>query len=145
MKKAIVTAGLLVPMFFAGGSMAAAYTTTVSCNNGKFWGSAEVRVDRNNVTGAYGVDVLKYKIHRSSGQSGGNKANVNLKGYYYVNSKEHKTQSHSSDNMKQDGAWHDLRLRVVGTPRPNRNATGSHVEFVFDKKGTDPKCTARVF
>lgn len=144
MKKAIVTAGLLVPMLFAGNSMAA-YTSVVSCTNGNFKGEAEVRVDRNATTGAFGVDVLKYRITRSNGQGGGSKANVNLSGYYYVDSKKHTSDSKSSDSMKQDGAWHALSLRVVGTPRPDRNATGSNVQFVFDKSGSDPKCDARVF
>lgn len=144
MKKFIVAAGLLTPLLFATNSMAASTTAITSCSNGKFFGEAEYSVYRDSATGGFGVTVSKYRITRSSGQSGGNKANVKLDGYYYINSTKNDVKHHSSDSMKQDGQWHALALNIGGTPRPSSGAKGASLEFVFDKSGTDPKCKVNI-
>jgi hypothetical protein len=84
------------------------------------------------------VYIDQYKITRKNGQSGGNKANVNMT---YANtagsgSKEIK----SPDSMKQDGQWHNY---VVSYHAPWA-ATQVRVGFVFDKSGNDPKCESSI-
>lgn len=144
MKKFIVAAGLLTPLLFATNSIAASTTAVTSCSNGKFFGEVEYSVSRDYASGGFGVTVSKYRITRSAGQSGGNKANVKLDGYFYINSTKNDVKHHSPDSMKQDGQWHALALNIGGIPRPASNSKGASVEFVFDKSGSDPKCKVNI-
>ena len=84
--------------------------------------------------GSY-FQVEKYKITRSNGQSGGNKANLNI---YMGHPSDLNFAALSPDNLKQDSQWHNLNLRV-NFPA---GATVVKFQFIFDKSGSDPSCEA---
>jgi hypothetical protein len=144
MKKFMLLAGLVTPILFSPFSVAE-ITYNVSCASGNFKGEAEITSDSNESTGGFEVKVNKYKITKSEGQSGGNKANVNLKATYGWNESVKKLEDKSSDSMQQDGKWHNLSLEVGGVRIPHWNMLRSEVEFVFDKSGSDPRCTAQIY
>lgn len=82
--------------------------------------------------GSY-FQVEKYKITRFNGQSGGNKANLNI---YMGHPSDLSFAAFSPDSLRQDGQWHNLNLRV-NFPG---NATAVKFKFIFDKSGSDPSC-----
>ena len=108
----------------------------VSCSNGNFHGEASVELFRNYLAGAYVTD---YKITKSNNQKGGNKANIN---FWVMSETGPATASMSSpDNLKQDGQRHSFTRNEMGSVSDNQDPY-MIVEFVFDKPGKDPKCSA---
>ena len=83
--------------------------------------------DRN-----FNFETVQYRITRLNGQSGGNKANINL----YLYNEPSQWRHNSPDSMWQDGQWHNY---------PNARASLRDwgwitvvVRFIFDKSGDDP-------
>jgi len=94
----------------------------VTCEAGNFRGTVV-----GEITGyrpSRHIGVLGYRIEKLNGQQGGNKANVNL----HANS-----DKKSGDDLIQDGGWHDIRLVEFAGP--------ADVEIIFDKSGSDPRCS----
>ncbi|MGB3125893.1 MAG: hypothetical protein WBB95_18945 [Pseudomonas sp.] len=104
-------------------------TFDLSCTSGNFSGDLRGYVSYNNHDSSKYVLVEEYRIARTGDQDGGNKANVNLKEPF---------AKKSSDSMKQDGQWH--RLNWAGWVSAYN--VPLEVEFIFDKSGADPRCTA---
>jgi hypothetical protein len=80
----------------------------------------------------FNFESVQYRITRLNGQSGGNKANVNL----YLCNEPSDWWHNSPDSMWQDGQWHNY---------PNARASLRDwgwitvvVRFIFDKSGDDP-------
>ncbi|WP_261137474.1 hypothetical protein [Serratia quinivorans] len=113
------------------------------CANGNFEGHVIYDViykKKNSVM--TGLEVKKYSIYTPD-HSGRSKANLKLKGIYNSNGKWTDVKHESDDDLKQDGQWHDLYLGVAGAGYDNEAFRGE-IEFVFDKSGSDPKCTIKV-
>ena len=110
---------------------------TLTCKAGNFTGVIEGTAGRHFQTGKW-VHTKRYKITRINGQSGGNKANVNLSAGKAPNF-DRGNMVYSPDRMIQDGKWHDLNLvrqnLAVGNARVE-----AFYEFIFDKSGPDPRC-----
>ncbi|MFS2199815.1 hypothetical protein ACCD00_14955 [Pseudomonas sp. Pseusp3] len=108
----------------------------VSCSTGNFTGEAKGHYF--NYGSSKSVYLKEYRITKHNGQSGGNKANVNLvvANFNGGGSKEVK----SPDRMKQDGQWNAQDLSVMHAPWSSAQI---RVEFIFDKSGSDPRCTSR--
>lgn len=108
---------------------------SASCSNGDFKGT---------VGGTYWSDSARntvvqtswYKITRSNGQGGGNKANLNTK-LQDLNSGLSYDGAKSGDNLMQDDVQHDISLENMSLSSPR--VLVQH-QFVFDKSGSDPKC-----
>lgn len=161
----VVTVGLVtVPLesepaqaAAVGPQTATSVKLTQSCTTGNFTGEADVTTtftpngDGNNWT----TTVDRYRITRLNGQSGGNKANVNLDFYLErggVGWELGKTVP-SADAMIQDGAWHNLgtsgtiqnvplELQALYNPGYAVLSGFVSVRFIFDKSGSDPSCVA---
>ncbi|WP_248806257.1 hypothetical protein [Pseudomonas sp. MWU13-2100] len=119
-------------------------TDYFSCSVGRFRGELEARVVFASAgnTAYFDVSAVRYRIVRSSGQSGGNKANVNfhldtLNKQGVVRASD---QYRSPDAMRQDGSWHLLDVnRIVRTDYQGAVT----FEFVFDRSvGGDTRCAA---
>ena len=106
----------------------------LSCSNGNF--SGEVYVNYADIGF---LSANTYKIEKSNGQQGGNKANINIKvldlysGYQYVVFK-------SPDSLLQNNTWQSLDMKG---PVPRGRPVQIQAEFIFDKSGADPKCESR--
>jgi hypothetical protein len=121
-----VTCAVGATVLGATPAQAASSTRVVSCSAGNFTGYAEVATTASN--GTISATLKQYRIQKHAGQSGGNKANVNLTvGQFTVK---------SADRMMQDGAWHWLGLNASA-----HDYVGG-VQFIFDKSGADPRCNA---
>jgi hypothetical protein len=107
----------------------------ISCTSGNFEGRARVTIEHGSLSSTARVD--QYQIFRRNGQGGGNKANVDLR---IQNSAATSPWSFSPDSMKQDGGIYPVSLFAAV---PKAGAATASVEFVFDKSGSDPRCTAR--
>lgn len=130
----------------------------ITCSNGNFKGEAVVRMHRRNVTVGslsqqrWTAEILRYKITRFNGQSGGNKANVNLRletwNWKSGNHRDH-AWAKSPDAMRQDGQWHNLSMYREGANGdttsypPEMSQAEITVQFVFDKSGSDPNCETK--
>ncbi|WP_426624437.1 hypothetical protein ACPPVW_18825 [Leifsonia sp. McL0607] len=159
----VVVAGLM--MVPAGSAPAQAATPaativklTQSCTNGDFKGEADLTTTftPSGEGGDWTTTVDSYRITRSNGQAGGNKANVNL--FFWVErggvGPEVQKSVWSADAMIQDGAWHNLGISgtIANVPiqlKPLYSSSGyavlsgvAEVKFVFDKSGSDPSCVA---
>ncbi|MFJ4225704.1 hypothetical protein [Microbacterium sp. NPDC089695] len=129
-------ASMLATPAIASDRMAPTYTSQlISCSSGNFRGEAVVKFYSHEL-----VQVSDYRIIKLNGQSGGSKANVNttiwgesLSGYYSSFSKD------SPDAMKQDGVWRPLGHSAF---RKLNSWLDVEVQFIFDKSGSDPRCTA---
>lgn len=113
---------------------------TLSCKSGNFTGVVEGVVGNHFQVGKY-VHTTRYKITRSNGQGGGNKANINLsagKAPHYVGDGG---VAKSPDSMKQDGNWHNLNLVRSNMGLGSSTKGEAYYEFVFDKSGSDPRCS----
>lgn len=118
-----------------------------TCSNGNFRGEAEIstRYTTDYYQGSHAEAVVtKYKITKSNGQQGGNHANVNLRLRSYSPGNTTGVWGYSSDNLLQNSTWQKLGVwedvdAFKGQP------VETSVEFVFDKTGSDPKCTAKVY
>lgn len=146
------TNALAVPIsggFFSGNlvvkpigstSKTTTYTGYATCGVGKFKGEAEYRKVVHPTYTSF--TVTKYKITRLNGQKGGNKANVNVFGYWRTNGKINSDAKRSADRMKQDGNWHSQTLNVATMNHSNQSY---EIQFIFDKSGPDPRCSATVY
>lgn len=110
---------------------------TVSCENGNFKGEAQVTYSRGDISLFAGI--YQYRITRSNGQSGGNKANINIEAVGRYGNMDTSEKARSPDSMRQDGNWHSLDISAVATSQPGTMAY-FEVEFVFDRSGSDPSC-----
>ena len=101
-----------------------------SCTAGNFKGEVWGYVSQvpNSPTKVFHLS--EYRITKYNGQSGGNKANINVSTVGY--------SKNSPDSMIQDGTWR--HLGYIGNVRNYNGAL--NVQFVFDKSGSDPRCTA---
>lgn len=110
------------------------------CSNGNFLG--QVAYNKIVTNDATFFKVYNYKITRKNGQKGGNKANINISASAIMNNGSRAGKTYRSpDNRKQDNQWRsmDAQFAIAGRPQNIRSFT-LDVEFVFDKKGKDPKC-----
>jgi len=109
------------------------FTTTLSVTSGNFMGELTFQYWWS-ATHFY-FKTAQYRITRSNGQVGGNKANVNIK----IDNSAGSWYNESPDALWQDGAWHsywrETELRVW-----DKWAT-VYVTFIFDKSGDDPRGT----
>ena len=106
----------------------------LSCDNGNFEG--EVILTYGSI--GY-LTANTYKIKKSNGQQGGNKANINIK-ILDVASGHQIAEFKSPDSMLQNNTWQSLPMKgSVPRDRP----LVLLAEFIFDKSGSDPKCEAR--
>lgn len=129
---------------------------TQTCSTGNFTGEADLTATFTPTgnSGTWTTTVDRYRITRSNGQAGGNKANVDLS--FWVNwgtgqTAEYK-EAKSADAMIQDGAWHGLGTSGTLTNLPLQSSRteqlfdqmNAHVvvQFTFDKSGIDPSCRA---
>ena len=119
-------------------------TDYFSCSVGRFRGELEARVVFASAgnTAYFDVSTVRYRIVRSSGQSGGNKANVNV--HLDTLNKQGVVRAsdpyRSPDAMRQDGSWHLLDVnRIVRTDYQGAVT----FEFVFDRSvAGDTRCAA---
>lgn len=109
---------------------------TRSCSKGNFTGYVTGVIGRiQNIT--Y-VRIDSYRIVKSAGQGGGNKANVNLWSYGQWGDR---SERKSPDSMKQDSQWHELKM---STSHQGYGLRSAHVEIIFDKSGSDPRCSFQI-
>ncbi|MGK9148432.1 hypothetical protein KXS11_12470 [Plantibacter flavus] len=135
---AVASLALAAPTAASATETRARETRTISCSTGNFNGQAKVVLD-SRPEGVW-VTVKEYKITRQNGQSGGNKANVNVA----VRSGAYETGwFKSADSMIQDGRWHSGGP-TAGLSNYNGVEVG-YVQFIFDKSGSDPRCTASTY
>lgn len=118
-------------------------STTVSCSAGGMTGEARLTLASDGTRWRTTVD--SYRI-TANGRSKGN-INPYLSGRNFVGQVTLDRKEHSRDAMVQDGQWHDLGLTLAQSSLPwssisQTSSTGT--EFVFDKSGSDPRCTAGV-
>lgn len=106
-----------------------------SCSNGKFIGYVQGALGFKGDRMQY-VRLHKYRIVDNHNTNSRNKANINLKTTRMSDGGIDTAKS--PDSMKQDGQWHALNLGTW----PGTFAS-SEIEFIFDKKGSDPKCKVR--
>lgn len=134
--------GALVAMPANGASNSAPTTHTgyATCSIGKFKGEVEYKKIVHKAYTAFSI--TKYKISRLKGQSGGNKANINLFGYWRTNGKINSDVSRSPDRMKQNSKWHEQKLTVATM---NHSHQSYEIQFIFDKFGPDPRCSTTVY
>ncbi|KIH85779.1 hypothetical protein [Pseudomonas batumici] len=119
-------------------------TDYFSCSVGPFRGELEARVVFASAgsTAYFDVSTVRYRIVRSGGQSGGNKANVNF--HLDTLNKQGVVRAsdpyRSPDAMRQDGSWHLLDVnRIVRTDYQGAVT----FEFVFDRSvASDTRCAA---
>ncbi|MGA8134399.1 MAG: hypothetical protein WCA48_09655 [Pseudomonas gingeri] len=119
-------------------------TDYFSCSVGRFRGELEARVVFASAgsTAYFDVSTVRYRIVRSSGQGGGNKANINF--HLDTLNKQGVTrtsdQYRSPDSLRQDGSWHLLDVnRIVRTDYQGAVT----FEFVFDRSvASDTRCAA---
>jgi len=160
---AITTFGLLVVPFGSGPAQAEEAVTplavtsvpgTGSCTTGNFKGEVETTTQftPGGNGGEWKTTVNRYRITRLNGQSGGNKANVDLS--FGVNRVGFgnlvNRAANSPDAMIQDGQWHTLNTSGTIQDVPLlHNRSGNiydpleasiAVKFTFDKSGADPSC-----
>ena len=113
-------------------------TFSLSCKSGNFTGIVEGVVGNHYQAGKW-VHTTRYKITRSNGQKGGNKANINL----YAGKAPHFVGdggSKSPDSMKQDGNWHNITLQRGNMGLGASLKGEAYFQFVFDKSLADPDC-----
>ncbi|WP_321837382.1 hypothetical protein [Pseudomonas kulmbachensis] len=114
-------------------------TFSLTCKSGNFVGVAQGKVGNHFQTGKW-AHVTSYKITRLNGQSGGNKANVNLYASPAPNFGRSEHRDPSKDSMIQDGKLHNVLLKRSNMGLVSSKKGELYVEFVFDKSGPDPRC-----
>lgn len=112
-----------------------------TCTKGNFRGEVEVSYGLETRPGYYGTQFAmrthRYRIIKSNGQQGGNKANINIGARTNQHSGSWMT-ARSPDSMIQNGQWYDLN--ITSWREHTAPYYFSEIEFVFDKSGKDPKC-----
>lgn len=122
-----------------GASVKATQHWEATCSSGNFTGTVtgqSVAWGEN----AWTVGTLQYRIVKRNGQQGGNKANINFRLGAAPSMSQATGWSRSPDKMVQNGSWYQLHLLNEG----NYQQAMAEIEFVFDKSGSDPRCTVRV-
>lgn len=101
--------------------------------NGNFKGELEVEWWWS--TGLFYCYSHRYRITRSNGQQGGNKANLEFN--FASNPNGQRFETKSGDNMNQTGIWLPYSQGGwIGSPAGDRVIV--FAKFTFDKSGTDP-------
>ncbi|WP_017906598.1 hypothetical protein [Pseudomonas asplenii] len=119
-------------------------TDYFSCSVGRFRGELEARVAFASAGSSayFDVSTVRYRIVRSGGEGGGNKANINF--HLDTLNRQGVVRGndvyHSPDSLKQDGNWHLLDVnRIVRTDYQGAVT----FEFIFDRsKSSDSRCAA---
>ncbi|KPA88857.1 hypothetical protein [Pseudomonas asplenii] len=119
-------------------------TDYFSCSVGRFRGELEARVAFASAGSSayFDVSTVRYRIVRSGGEGGGNKANINF--HLDTLNRQGVVRGndvyHSPDSLKQDGNWHLLDVnRIVRTDYQGAVT----FEFIFDRsKASDSRCAA---
>ncbi|SEI23042.1 hypothetical protein NLK61_23295 [Pseudomonas fuscovaginae UPB0736] len=119
-------------------------TDYFSCSVGRFRGELESRVAFAAAGGSayFDVSAVRYRIVRSGGQGGGDKANINF--HLDTVNRQGVVRGNdvysSPDSLKQDGNWHLLDInRIVRTDYQGAVT----FEFIFDRsKAADSRCAA---
>lgn len=142
---ALLTSALLsthVSAGLAGSGVKSKSEHILSCTNGNFKGELKyIRYEDSKEVAYHPTD---YRITRSNGQSGGNKANINTAATWVDASNKQRNVSHNSpDSMKQDGQWHVTNGSLYTTNPGTYRAYSA--KFIFDKSGSDPSCTAYAY
>ena len=110
---------------------------TLSCSANGFTGTAYVTAVRNGdllfaTTTGYTIKAPRESQSRTS-------ANLNLR-VWGATKNAWSPWSYSNDNLQQDG----VRRPVFVKASVNESRLGAvEVNFIFDKTGTDPRCTAK--
>ncbi|TCK63563.1 hypothetical protein EDF27_2108 [Curtobacterium sp. PhB136] len=118
-------------------------TRTVSCSAGGMTGEAVLSLASDGTR--WRTTVERYKIS-ANGRSKGN-VNPYVWGQNFVGQVTLDERVSSRDAMVQDGQWHDLGLQLNRSSLPwaaMSQASSTGVEFVFDKSGSDPRCSAGI-
>lgn len=117
--------------------------TTVSCSAGGMTGEARLTLASDGTRWTTTVD--SYRI-TANGRSKGN-INAYVYGKNFVGQTTLDQREPSRDAMVQNGQWQNLGLELSRSSVPwtsMAQASGTGVEFVFDKSGSDPRCSAGV-
>lgn len=122
---AVLLGGLASPAY------AATTSRTASCTAGGFTGYMRVTFDGPSFS-TTAVRRIEYRINKGS-NSGGNKADVT-----WSDGGVAPTLWASTSWAKQDNVWHTLRETDY-----RRGSGGIGTLMVFDKSGTDPRCSPR--
>lgn len=109
------------------------FTSTLTVTSGNFRGELTFQYWWS-ATHFY-FKTSQYRITRSNGQSGGNKANVNI----VIDNSAGQWRNKSPDALWQDGEWHSY-VRETDLRVWDKWAT-VYVTFIFDKGGDDPRGT----
>ena len=117
----------------AAASPAHAATTsrTASCSAGGFTGYMRVTFDAPSFSSTT-VRRIEYRINKGS-NTGGNKADV-----AWSDGGVAPTLWATTSSAVQDNRWHTLREADYG-----RGSGGVGTSMIFDKRGTDPRCSPR--
>lgn len=116
-------------------------TRTVSCTAGGMTGEARLSLSTDGNRWVTTVD--SYRI-TDNGRSKGN-VDAWVLGRNFVGQITLDERTDSRDAMIQDGAWHALGTTVDVSALPWGSISqysGTGVKFIFDKSGSDPRCTA---
>lgn len=121
------------------GAKRQAMTWTATCSSGNFRG--EVKGTHSYVPGSsvYRVQVDEYRIVKSNGQQGGNKANINVRLGHAPNFSNATGWNRSPDRMIQNGQWFAAPDNLWHQTTGQGDLTMA-TEFIFDKSGPDPRC-----
>lgn len=117
----------------------------VTCSAGNFKGEANISWASDGSRTR--VEIQSYRITRLNGQAGGDKANINISAESYWENWlmwDYRWDTHySPDRMIQDGRWHTYGAGLVANSHPMLGPlrTPTNIEFIFDKSGSDPRCT----
>jgi len=114
----------------------------ISCETGNFKGEAKY-ITKVNSYNTYHT-ISEYRITKYKNQQGGNKANINSSAIWVEGSRLKGDSKKSADRMKQDGKWHSLN-QTVTSPTKGTYRREFSVQFIFDKSGPDPRCSASVY
>ncbi|MGK9146148.1 hypothetical protein KXS11_00785 [Plantibacter flavus] len=137
----------------AAAASVASGTHLVQCTSGNFRGEARVRTVFNGAdswhpsANSWTVAVESYRISRLNGQSGGNKANLNMRSVTHTDGGSSTSQwDVSPDNLRQTSTWTPLESVAVTTrvALANTRWLDAELQFIFDKSGSDPRCTVKL-
>ncbi|WP_141232424.1 hypothetical protein [Pseudomonas fragi] len=111
---------------------------TLSCSVSGFTGTAYVTAVKNGNLLTFATK--GYKISSPASSKSRSKANLNIRAWGST-SNTTSAWANSQDNLKQDNTYRSLSLSksIIET----RLASGE-VQFIFDRSGSDPRCTTKV-
>lgn len=131
--------GLSITLMMAGAAaFAQSKEFTASCSTSGFTGTAYL--NGYKTPGGRSFLVHDYKINAPGDSQSRSSANMNVQSYN--NATHHSSAwNKSGDDLKQDGVTRPISLGA-GTAGDHLNT--AIIEFIFDKSGNDPRCTAKV-